>query len=490
MSGAPSFDGALRWAFALNWGRRAWAAVVTLVLATLLGPEAFGIVALANVYIAFIEMFLEQGMTNALIQRKDLRDEHLDASFWMVLAVSVALCLLSVLLSAWWAATNSAPQLEAVVIVMSLSLPIRGLTIVQQSVLQRAMDFRSLAIRANLSAIFGGVVGIAMAVQGFDVWSLVGQQLGTALSSLVLLWRLSHWRPGRRFSFTHFQDLLGFSTGAFLSRLGLFIHRWVDTLVMGIMFGPVAVGVYRLADRLMNLPLDLSTRAVQMVSLSDFSRLQDEPEALGRSVSRALWSAVSMAVPALAVLAAVSDYLLPLLGEKWQPAVEPVKLLCLVGVVNASIILTGPLLQAVGRPHAMAGLAWGWGLISTVTAWTIGLWLREAGVAQQVLGISAARGGIAVLLHFPVHITILKRISQLSWRQIFRTLLPSLTAAAAAVSIVHLLKLHTRLPMLSPAWTLVAAGAVAGVVIAASMLALDRHLRAMLVRRLARTVLR
>jgi PST family polysaccharide transporter len=118
-----------------------------------LGPEAFGTVALAAVYIAFLELFLEQGLTNALVQRKDLRPDHLDAAFWMIFGLSIVLCGVSLAVAPLWAIANQLQILSSVISVLAITLPIRGLTIVQQAWIQRDMDPRALEVRANVSTL-------------------------------------------------------------------------------------------------------------------------------------------------------------------------------------------------------------------------------------------------------------------------------------------------------------------------------------------------
>ncbi len=445
------FRTALGWAFVLNWGRQGAATVVTFVLASLLGPDAFGTVALAQVYLLFIEMFQEQGLTNALIQRKNLEDRHLDTAFWLNIALSLFLWGGSLVFAPYYAKANDVPELVPVITVLSLTLPIQALTVVQQAVLQRALDFRSLAVRTNVSVWVGGGIGIGMALAGYGVWALVGQSLSVATASLALLWSLSGWRPRMRFDPRALGELLGFSSGALLARLGLFSQRRGEVAVMGMMFSPAAVGLYRLAQRLMELPLELSTRSVQTVSLSAFSRDQDDPAALRRGVTQGIWIGSTLAVPALFVIAAIAPDLLAVMGGQWPEAALALQILCIAGAVRAAVILAGPLLQARGRPHQMAALAWLWGAIGIGSAIAVGIWLADAPVVQQVAGIAASRAAVALLLQLPVHLGILVRHAGLRVRDLVGVFAPALASGAAAYAVASLAR--TLLPLsVAPAW--------------------------------------
>ena len=118
---------AVKWSYTASWGERAFGALFTLILAAVLGPSDFGVVAIAVIYINFLQMFLDQGLAAALIQKKDLDRQHLNAVFWLDLALSVVLVLVSIFLSHGWARLNHSPQVAVVISVLCLCIPIEGL---------------------------------------------------------------------------------------------------------------------------------------------------------------------------------------------------------------------------------------------------------------------------------------------------------------------------------------------------------------------------
>ncbi len=270
MTPKTSFLNAVKWAYTGNWGERAFSSLFTFILAAVLGPRDFGVVAIALIYIAFLQMFLDQGFMAALIQRKDLEQEHLDAVFWMDVVLSLLLVGVSIVLSGWWAARNHAPEAGKLISVLSLCIPIQGLGAVQSATLSRRLDFRALSIRSNTAVVLSGVVGIGMALAGFRVWALVGQQLTRDFAALVLLWRLSPWRPRLEFSARHLKDLVGFASSNFMAQIAIFAEMQASSVLLGMLFGPVAVGLYRLADRLVSSVVAMATTSIQAVSLPEF----------------------------------------------------------------------------------------------------------------------------------------------------------------------------------------------------------------------------
>ncbi|MDY7109390.1 MAG: oligosaccharide flippase family protein, partial [Planctomycetota bacterium] len=385
-----SFSHAVRWAYAARLGHRGIGLLLTFILAGLLGPKHFGTIAMAMAYILFMEMLVTQGMTAALVQRRDLTEEHLDSAFWLILLAGILLAGAGAALGPLWGRVNGLPALGPVIAVLSLSIPINALTIVHVALRQRAMDFRTLALLNGGGSIIGGAAGIAMAVAGCGIWSLVGQQLVRCIIWSVMLWRLTDWRPRRRCSPRRLRELLGVSGGMFVSRLGEYASSQSDAVLMGLFFGPVAVGLYRMAERLMSTLLDVAARSLQAVSVPHFSHLQDDPPALRKALLTCIRVGTGLTIPAMALIAAVSDQLMALLGTQWMPAAAVLKIVIIMGIVKAATLFTDPLLLARRRAWTIASLAWALGLLTAGTLAVVGAAMMAAAVEDQITAIALA----------------------------------------------------------------------------------------------------
>jgi O-antigen/teichoic acid export membrane protein len=466
----------IKWAFVMNWGQQLAATISTFVIAAIVGPRSYGIVAIAAVYIALIQLALDQGISIAIIQRKELEPEHLDSAFWMNLAWSGILVAVSVGVAGWWADINHTQQLEPVIKVLSISIPITALTIVQQSLLQRQLDFKRLAIRSNVAAFFGGVLGIVLAIAGYGVWALVGQTLGVAGMSLVLLWAVGRWTPHFRFSGRHAKELLGFSWQVFMGNLGTFVNRRIDALLMGVFFGPVAVGLYRLADRLVEALVTLGARPMQSYAIASLSRLQDDPEKLRGSVRFCMHLSFLATVPLMLGTVACSNEIVNLLGPNWQAAGTVLKLLAIVGVVKALMLFTGSVLFAVSKPHLRAFMIWTGAALSAIAFAAVAVALQDKVVHTQITGMAISRVVLFVFILMPLSLGIVAKMTGLTFRSILPTLPAPLAAGVTSIVAVGILRM-AGLDDLAPALALFIALVVTIVSQAAVLIALEPGIR-------------
>ena len=480
MANQKSFLHAVKWAYIGNWGERSFSALFTFVLAYVLGPRDFGIVSIALIYIAFLQMFLDQGLVAALIQKKNLDREHCDAVFWMDMALSLLLVAISIIMSHWWGRVNHAPELAPIISVLSFCIPIEAFAVVQKALLSKEMDFRAMTIRSNVSVLVSGVVGLVLAFTGFGVWALVVQQILRDFTAMVLLWKLSPWRPRFEFSWKHLRDLMHFSVSNFIGQFAIFADNQAGSVLLGLFFGPVAVGLYRIADRLMNSVVAMATSSIQAVSLPEFSRHQDNPVELRKSALSCVRLSSAMTIPALAGLAAVSGPLMATLGAKWMPASNVLKVLCVLGMSAVFAYFTGPLLQALSRPHHLAVLEWmrvGVGLVFLAIA---GYFVRGGTLSQQIIGLSLARFVPGVLIVMPIFLYLLMKLCGISFRDLAGAVAPSALSSAGLVVAVLLFQFYGWPANAKPLTVLIAELAIGGVVGLTLLVLLDKQLRGVL----------
>jgi O-antigen/teichoic acid export membrane protein len=388
--GNRSFRTALGWSTVMNVGRQVATLAITFVLAALLGPRDFGVVAMATVYVAFVQLLVQQGMGAAIIHRPNLSDDHLHTAFWMLGGASVGVAVLSAAGSGLWASLNDLPELQGVILALTPLVVISGLLIIPDALLRRGMNFRPLAVRTNVSVAVGGVIGIWAALSGWGVWALVAQQLSTALLELVILWAAVSWRPRARWSPQAARELLSFTIPSSVATIGVFANSRADAFITGLLLGPTAVGLFRFASRLVETVVQAVMGSIRAVSLPELARYQRDPDGLARRVLDLTHLTSAAALIPLAALAAAGPAVIALAGDDWSPAVPALGLLAVAGAGRTISSLAGPTLQAIGRPGLLAVLTWV-GAALTVGALVLsGLAVQNADAATQVRTLALA----------------------------------------------------------------------------------------------------
>jgi len=374
------------WSAIQNWGRQAIAFVVFALLARLLGPETFGLVASASIFLAFVTIFLYQGFSVAIIQRKELEPEHLDTAFWTNLGIGLVMTGLSIASAGLVADFFSQPQLTPIIRWLSLSFLIISLSSTQEAIFQRNLDFKPLAVRELVAVCVGGVVGVVMAFMGFGVWSLVSQQLVNSLVKVIVLWSASNWRPRLKFSQKHFGELFSFGINVVGTQILNFVNRRSDDLLIGYFLGPVALGYYSVAYRLLLIITQLLTGVINQVAMPAFSRLQQEPEKLRSGFYKVTQLTSFISFPAFLGMAALAPELVRVLfGEQWLPSIPVMQILAFIGIVHSVAYFHTTVITAMGKPawklrlnfmHSIANvigfaIAVHWGIVAVAAVYVI-----------------------------------------------------------------------------------------------------------------------
>ncbi len=341
----------LVWSIIQKWGREGISFLTFTVLARLLVPEAFGLVALASVFTAFIEIFLDQGFTAAIVQRVELEKEHLDTAFWITILTGLALTAGSILASGSIALAFREPRLAPVLIGLAFTFLLSALSSTQIAILQRDLAFKSLAARSLAATFAGGVVGIGMAFAGYGVWSLVGQNIANGLAGVLVLWRSSDWRPGFNISVKHYKELLSFSISIVGNNILKVVVRRADDFLIGYFLGSTLLGYYNIGYRLLLVIIRLVTGIMNAVAFPTFARLQDKPKRMRSAFYKVTEYTSLLAFPVFIGMATLANELVPaLFGDQWTPSIPVMQVLALIGILQSVLYFNNSVMRATGKP--------------------------------------------------------------------------------------------------------------------------------------------
>ena len=375
--------------------------MTTFVLAAIVGPAEFGVMALALIYIGFIDMILQQGFVGAIIQRKVLRQSHVTSIFWLLIAFSGVLSGAGVLLGPYWAGAYRTPVLASVIPVLSLAIPLGALGLVPTALLTRHFRIRALTVRSVASAAISSALAIPLALAGFGVWSLVAMHLSYITTSTILVLAAARWRPTFEFRWAAARQLLPFSLSNFAARAGDFVVSQTDAIVIGLFWGPTAVGIYRLAARLVTMALEFLSGPLQFVSFPEFSKLQNNLDRLRHSLLAYTGFATILTWPFLVVLALAGPYIPRLMGNKWAGVEYALAPLVVYGALATLTDFLGPLLKSVGRPGTLAAIVWTQGALAALAFAMVGSHFAGATLPIQAASIGGAKAALYILVPLP-----------------------------------------------------------------------------------------
>ena len=342
----------LTWTVVDIWGRQGVNLLIFLLLARLLTADDFGLVALAMVFVLFAQIVVDQGLGDALIQRREVTRAHIDTAFWVAVFNGTLLTVAGLVLAGPIADLLNQPELAPILRALSLTFLMSALNSIQIALLRRELAFRSLAIRSLVAAAGGGVVGVLLAYLGFGAWALVGQLLTAAALSVLTLWWVSPWRPSFRFSREHFRELFGFGINIMGTDVLNYLSRNMDSLLIGVFLGTTPLGFYAVAHRILEVSQTALVQVTRKVTFPAFSKLQDDRDRMRRAYFRVTRAASVVIVPGYIALALVApELMVTLFGAKWEASGPVARILFLIGPVLSVQAFSFALLNATGHPN-------------------------------------------------------------------------------------------------------------------------------------------
>jgi O-antigen/teichoic acid export membrane protein len=405
--------------------------ILFLLLARIVSKESFGVIAFSLATIEFVRNLVIEPIALAVTAKPEVSSEDYDVSFTLSLILSLllaaTLCLLAPLIAHLIGGPDSVTALRA------LSLLIIGLGVMRThgAWLARNMMFRILAIRSIAAVAAGGIVGLSLAASGFDVWSLIGQQLAICATSVVLIWSATPWRPRLIFSWSKSQGILRqavqISFGSIWSALG----KDADVFLASAFLGPVIVGVYSVAKRILVAANLVLVNGISAVTLPAFAKLAaGDEKSLAFLRSSSLASAFT--APAFAGLAVMAPDLINVaLGERWEAAAAPLTAMSFTGYVLSLSQFMTAILLVEQKPRLEIYSS----VVQTVATILFILLAVRFGPAPLAFAVF-----LGASLAFPLRTRFALKILNIRQQQLFAVLLPSLASAILMAVTIAILR--------------------------------------------------
>lgn len=398
-------------------GRQSVLLVFSLVLARILGPDSYAIVAQAQIYITLTTMILDQGLAAALIQRRELSRDIVGATMTINLILAIGLAALTVPFSPLAAAFFATPELAAVLVILGAGLVAKAMGIVPRALLVRSLDFRSTAIADSIAPIVGGLVGLSAALLGTGYWALVIQIIVTdVVASTILIIRGGIPRPSLRLG--SLRDSIGYSTRIFGANVVSFVSRNADNILVGRYLGQASLSFYSLAYRVLLLPTQMVSQTVIQVLFPSLAKSQESPGAVTSATLRSIRGLAAITFPLMAFIAvSANETVSIILGASWMPLVPLIAILAFTGARQSVTAVNAPVYMAAGRADVHFRFS--------VLAAVVQVGGIVAGLPFGVVGVAWGYTIAGVMLT-PLMSFLLKRYSALGYRLQGSALWPAL----------------------------------------------------------------
>lgn len=317
------------WRFLERCGAQGVTFIVSIVLARLLDPSVYGTIALVTVFTIIMQVFVDSGMGNALIQKKNADELDFSSVFWFNMAMCSVLYLIMFVSAPFIASFYNKPELTPVVRVLSLILIISGIKNVQQAYVSRNMLFKRFFFSTLGGTIGAAAVGITMAYLGYGVWALVAQMLFNAAVDTTILWITVKWRPKKQFSLQRLKGLFSFGWKLLVSQLIDTVYNQARQLIIGRMYTSSDLAQYNQGKKFPELIVTNINNSIDSVLLPTMSKAQDDPSVVKSMTRRAIKTSTYIMMPFMVGLAVCAEPLVSLiLTDKWLPCVPFLRIFC------------------------------------------------------------------------------------------------------------------------------------------------------------------
>ncbi|MBR4348397.1 MAG: lipopolysaccharide biosynthesis protein [Fibrobacter sp.] len=422
----------LFWKYCERLGTQLTQFVVSVVLARILAPDDFGVVALALIFIAIANIFVQSGLNTALIQKKDADDLDFSSVFWASLGISFIAYAVFFFAAPFIADFYGKEILVPVTRVLALTIPIGVLNSIQNAYVSRHMMFKKLFYRSFGAMIPSGIAGIVAALYGAGIWAIVIQQISISILNIAILWVVVPWHPSFKFSGTRLKSLFSFGWKLLCSSLLDACYSNLRGLIIGKVFTPADLAYYNRGDHFPNLVVNNINHSIQSVMLPSLSAYQDDRPMMKKLMRRSIVTTSFLILPMMAGLAVLAKPLiLFLLGEKWLPCAPFVQIYCFIYAFRPIHTSNLSAINAMGRSDIFLKLE----IIKEFVG--IGILLGSLFLFNSPLGI-AYGAALATLISAFINAHPNKKLLQYGYLEQMKDIFPSFLLSGFMAVCLHL----------------------------------------------------
>lgn len=371
--------------------------VSTAIMARILSPGDYGLVAMVMAFVVLVTRFKDLGLSQATVQRAHVTEQQVSGMLWLNVATGILIMIVMAALAPVVSRLYGQPELAGICLAYAVMAPISSLGAQHQALLRRAMRYRSLVLRDLAAVLAGAGAGVFSAFQGLGYWSIVVMHATTEVVGVAVLWWQSGWSPSRPRWSDDVRPMVRFGGAVTLSNLLGFVTSGLDAFIIGVLFGPTALGFYNRAQNILSQPLKQVLPPIMNVAGSAFARVAGDTRAFEKAAVQLTFMVGCVSSLIVAVAITCADWMvLIMLGPRWDQAVPIARVLAVFAFVEPVASLLATLMTARGLPGRLVR----WRLISAVVI-AASLF---AGLPWGPLGVAAAYSLSGFLVRTPLFI--------------------------------------------------------------------------------------
>lgn len=338
------------WRFAERVGAQLIGFVLSVILARILEPSAYGEVALITAFLSILQVFVDGGLGNALIQKKDADALDFSSVFYFNVVFCAVIYAGTFLAAPYIASFYRNDSLTPMIRVMCIMILISGVENVQQAYVSRTLQFKKFFFTTLIGTVLSAVIGIIMALRGFGVWALIAQTLINGIIDTILVWTIVKWRPQRIFSIKRVMSLFSYGWKLLASNLLNTVYSNIRQLIIGRLYSSEELAYYNRGRNVPNLIVANVNTSIDSVLFPVMSAKQDDKAEMKNMVRRAIMTSNYIMAPLMIGLASIAEPVIRLIfTEKWLPCVPYLRIFCIIYVFQPIHTANTNAIKAMGR---------------------------------------------------------------------------------------------------------------------------------------------
>ncbi len=420
--------------------------IINIVLARLLPPENFGLVAMAMTVISSLTLLQGLGLNIALIQWSEINDHVINTAFFLIIFISLGLVITGFIIAPVTALFFNNSQLTPMLWVLLLGIFIDALGVIPATLLDKELEFRRQLWPTLLPLIIYGNAASVLALLNFGAWSIVWARIIQAIIRTWLVWYISPWRPKRHFEMIIVSKLLHYGKDITLNSILIFIFLTIDNVTVGKVLGEHTLGLYAMAFTWANLPATMVTSVFGRILFPTLSKLQNNPTQMGKTYLKTLGLVTTITLPVAVGLSLLAkDFIATLYPSQWFETAHVLKILAFYGLFRSIGAVMGPVFMASGRQRLMLKIVAGQVFFAVILIYPVTVNFGLSGTALLLTTI--------LLITILLDLFVVTQIVNITIKDYITYCFPQILAVIVMAITVEIIQIQTWL-ILSPLFTL------------------------------------